>query len=146
MRYYSDICNKFFDKEKDLLKAEEDFLKLKKEKEEKKSKEKQELVADKKLMAKAVEDADAEIDAAQEQYADAIKQAREIIEKANKEAEAITSPAKEKLKNARQKRYNAISAFNKKYGPYSVMYSGDRAYAEFKRNLDFIDEFFTGLF
>lgn len=146
MRYYSDVLKKFFDKEDELIKAEEQHEKLQKELEEKKAKGKQEIVADKKLMAKAVEDADKEIDEAQEQYTKAIQEAKDVIQKAKEEADKIVSPAKEKLNEARQKRYDAIKSFNSKYGPYSVTYTGDKAYTEFKRNYDFINQFFNEFF
>ena len=143
MKYFSEMLNKFFDEEKELTEAEANYEKLQQEKEEEKAKEKQ----NKKLMAQAIEEADKEIDEAQENYIRATKEAKELIKQSTEEADKkLIIPAQERLKDARQKRYDAIKQFNEKYGPYSVTYTGNKAYTEFKRNYDFINQFFDNFF
>lgn len=142
MRYYSDKLNKIFENEEKLIEAEKDFDEL----QAKKEKEKNELLATKKEMATAIETANLAIDDARENYAKVYKEAEQIVEKARKEAEELLKPAREKIKDAQYKKYNAVKEFNKQYGPYTVSYTGERAYNEFKRNSDWLNYMINELF
>lgn len=136
MRYYSDKLKKLFENEKDLTTAEKEFDETleKKEKDTKKE------------MAKAIEKANSEIDDARENYAKVYKEADELVKKARKEAEELLSPAKEKIEEAQKKKYDAVKAFNDKYGTYTVSYTGEKAYNEFKRNSDWFNYMFNKFF
>ena len=97
-------------------------------------------------MANAIEKANSEIDDARENYAKVYKEADELVKKARKEAEDLLKPAKEKIEEAQQKKYDAVKRFNDKYGTYTVSYTGEKAYNEFKRNSDWFDYIFNKLF
>lgn len=135
MKYYSDKVQKLFENEEDLKKAEKEFDEAQAEKE----KRKEELLITKKEMASAIEKANLNIDEARENYANEYKKAEEIISKARQEAEDILKPAREKIEEAQRKKYDAVKEFNKKYGPYTVSYTGEKAYNEFKRNSDWFN-------
>ena len=142
MRYYSDKLEKLFENEEDLSKAEKEFDEM----QAKKEKEKQELLASKKEMATAIEKANETIEEARENYAKVYDEAEKIVKKAKEEAENILKPAREKIKEAQYAKYNAVKAFNQKYGPYTVSYTGEKAYNEFKRNSDWFNHIIRELF
>lgn len=142
MKYYSEKLAKMFSTEEELTKAEKEFEELK----TKKEKQKTELALSKKKMAESIEKANSEIDDARENYAKVYEEAEKIINKARKEAEDLLNPARERIREAQYKKYNAVKEFNNKYGPYTVSYTGEKAYNEFKRSSDWmnymINEFF----
>ena len=72
--------------------------------------------------------------------------AEEIVNKAKSEAAELLKPAKEQIREAQYNKYEKVKQFNNKYGPYSVSYTGEKAYNEFKRSSDWfnylLNEFF----
>lgn len=142
MKYYSEKLDKLFESEK-LLVEEEKKYDLAKAKEEK---EQQKYMASKKEMASKIENANAEIENARENYAKIYDEAQKKIETAKAEAEKMLIPARAKVKDAQYKKYMAVKEFNQNYGPYTVSYTGEKAYNEFRRNSDWlnyiINEFF----
>lgn len=142
MRYYSDKLNKIFKTEEELTAAEKEFDDLN----AKKEKEKNELLVTKKEMAAEIEKANLSIEEAMENYAKVYKEAEEIVNKAKSEAAELLKPAKKNIREAQYNKYEKVKQFNNKYGPYSVSYTGEKAYNEFKRSSDWfnylLNEFF----
>lgn len=138
MKYFSEKLNKAFDTEQLCLDAEAQY-----EKEQAEQKKKEELaIATKKEMANAIEKADQEIDMAYDSYNKAVKQVEELKKEYDKKAEEILKPAREAIKDAQKKRFNALKEFNQKYGTYTKTYTGDKALKEFNRLDSLFDVFF----
>jgi chromosome segregation ATPase len=130
MKFYSEELKKFFDTEEQCLAEEE---KARVEAEEKK--------VTKAKLAKAVEDAEKELDKA---YA-ALKTAEEKVEELQKEyddkVDAIMTPAHDKIKECAKARAEAIKQFNDNFGAYTTTYSGNKALNEFVKIDDMINQF-----
>ena len=136
MQYYSDELKKLFKSEKELKDAEKAAkdLAINKEPEGKRT------------LAKNVEEADVAVDFAYTKYEEALKQAAEILRKANEEATKIRRDAAQEVRKAEATKKEAIRCFNEKYGPYTKIYSGDKALKEYHKAVDrlttdFIDAF-----
>lgn len=137
-KFYSEMLDKYFDREEDCIKAET----LEKERLEKENQPKIEISEfentntvskQKKELAKAVEDADVELSEAYTNLELAKKEASKMIAEARVKAKDIVSPAEQKLYDAYEKKYKAIAEFNDKFGTYSMIYTGNRAAQEFGR-------------
>ena len=126
MQYYSDELKKLFKSEKDLKDAEKAAkdLTINKEPEGKKT------------LARNVEEADSAVDCAYTKYEEALKQAAEIVHKANEEATRIRRDAAQEVRKAEAKKIEAIRCFNEKFGPYTKVYSGDKALKEYHKAVD----------
>ena len=68
MKYYSDLTNKLYENEKELLKAESDYKKVQKEKEDKEALRLSERSKRKKLLANEVEEAEKKVTEANKLY------------------------------------------------------------------------------
>lgn len=144
MKYYSEILKEQFNTEKECLEAEAKYQ-LKKYTEEQKAKENEaKLIAskEKKELSKAVEEAEKAVADAFAQYELVEAQVTELIDECNKKVEELRKPAKQAIQKAEQQKYEAIAAYNKKYGTYSVVYTGDKAFNEFKRLSSIVDKLF----
>ena len=60
-----------------------------------------------------------------------------------KQVDSILEPAKKKVKDAQQKKYEAIKAFNEKFGPFRTIYTGQKAIDEFSRINKLADDFWN---
>lgn len=142
MKYYSEKLNRPFDTEEECVEAEKEFdrqqeqiqKELDKAIAEKKAKE-EEYNASKKELAKVIEAADKKIEEAQSMLDVATTKAREIINEAKQKANEILNAAKSKKAAAQQEKYDAIAAFNKKYGPYTISLTGDKAAEAYNRDI-----------
>ncbi|WP_300924651.1 hypothetical protein [uncultured Clostridium sp.] len=147
MRVYSDKLNKPFDTEEECIKAEKEYDKEQKRLQDeinkavadKKARE-EALNASKKELAKAIESAQAEVNEANNVYEAAKEKATSIINEAKKKAGEILSTAKVKVREAEQKKYEAISAFNRKFGPYTTTLTGTQAADEYNKTMKRIAE------
>lgn len=142
VKYFSEILNKYYDSEKEVLKAEKEFNERKLEEENKKK----EFANKKKTMASAIEKAQNEVELAEEELECANNKAEELFSKAYDDALALITPAKKRVEEAQKSKYEAIREFNVLYGPYSVSYTGEKAYNEWKRSFDRLDTIFNKLF
>ena len=93
-------------------------------------------------MSKAIEEA---TDKVQDAYA-ALKMAKEeaakILDESNEKVENILKVATDDLKEAQKARTDAIVAFNSKFGPYSTVYTGEKARKDYLE----ISQLFNDLF
>lgn len=145
MKIYSEILNKLFDTEDECIAAEEESKKQK-EIAETEKKAKDALVSkQKKELSTAVEEAETKLTKAYEDYEKAKEEVRQILEESNKQCQEILAPAKDAIKKAQQERYEAINAFNNKFGTYTAYYTGDKAYQELKRAAAWLDSLFNRL-
>jgi len=142
MKFYSEVLEKVFD-DVDTLKSEE--AAYQKELAEQKAKE-DAITSRKKELAKAVEVADNELDAAYEAYEEAKKTCDEMREETKRLIAEIMEPATQIVKTAQAKRLEAIQNFNKEFGAFRTTYTGDRAQKEFERSLASFDTLFKQLF
>ena len=158
--FYSEELNKYFDSKEECERAEFQYKQDKLDKEAKlaaaEEKKREELALaskEKKELSKAVEEATQKVTEAYNAYdlarEDCEKLREEYESKITKlkadykeEYEAILSPVKEAIKKAEKEKYEAIAAYNKKYGTYSVIYSGEKAFDEFKRFSTLADRLF----
>lgn len=151
--FYSELLNKYFDDEKECHKAELEFQVAKEQAEKKKQEEakalevkKAEISKEKKVMADAIQEAETELNEAYANLKIAKEQVQKILEESNKQMDAILKPAKEAVREAENKKFNAICEFNKKFGVYTKVYNGDKALEEFNRNRLFFNEIFNDFF
>ena len=122
MRYYSDELKQFFNTEESLLAAEET------------ARQKQESAkATKAKYAKAVKDAEAEIELAKKAYEEAEQKVAELQKTYDEKVKAIMDPARKRYIEANRVRATAIKKFNDKYGTYTTTYTGDDALEEFNK-------------
>lgn len=129
--FYSDVLNKYFDSEEECLRQE-----LVEKKKVAVKKEEQLKTDSRKQAAKEVEEAVKAVSDAWDDLKDAEARAKVAYTQ-------IVTPAKEKLKEAEQKRLKAIQEFNKKFGVYTKRYTGEEAKAEFLRTIAGIEDLFN---
>lgn len=130
MRFYSDELRKFFDTEEQCLAEEEKARVAAEEKKVTKAK-----------MAKAVEDADKELDTAYEELKAAKAQVEELQKEYDAKVDAIMNPAHDKIKACTRARADAIKAFNDNFGVYTTTYTGNKALNEFSKIEDMMNHF-----
>jgi len=155
--FYSEILDKYFDSKSECRRAELQYQLDKQEKEkaaklaEEKRKEETAVASkEKKALADVIEDAEKRVTAAQndyqvayDKYKEKITQAKEAYAKAVEDASNELTPAKLAIKEAQKARYEAIKAFNDKYGTYTVAYTGDKAYREMQKTINAINDVFN---
>lgn len=135
MRYFSDELKQFFDTEESLLAAEET------------ARQKQESAkATKAKYAKAVEDAEAEIDAARKAYDDAEAKVAELQKEYDEKVKEIMDPAVQRYVEAKRARATAIKEFNDKYGTYTTTYTGNDALNELEKFTSRFEKLFHNRF
>lgn len=129
MKFYSEKLDQLFDTLEELQSAESVNSKKKSKKVvvEEPVVEKQPEIPTKKQLAAAVEAADEAVKEAYANYETAKAHAEELSKKYLAEVNAILDPAEKAVKEAEQKRYEAIRNFNNSYGAYQVTYTGARA-------------------
>ena len=145
MKYYSEKLDKLFDSLEELQVAEKSKSKRKTPVAE----ETQPAIPSRKELAAAVESADAAVKDAYAQYESAKVKAEELSKKYLEEVNSIIDPAQKAVKDAEQKRYEAIRNFNNSYGAYQVTYNGARAAEEMMkaiRNINSKSNFFRDFF
>lgn len=130
MRFYSDELKRFFDTEEECLSAEET---AKVEAEEKK--------VTKAKLAKAVEDAEKDLDEAYAGLEEAKKKVTELQKEYDEKVDAIMNPARDLIKECTKARADAIKAFNDKFGVYTTTYTGNKALNEFLKLDNMINQF-----
>lgn len=147
MKVYSEVTKQLYDTVEACQTAEEKFAKeeaVKRAKAEEALKQAEVAAANEKAMVskKKKELADA-ISVADEAYSEACKkydaaraQARDIIAEAQKNADEIVNAAAKEVRAASQKRFNAISEFNKNFGTYKTVLTGSKAMEEANRMLN----------
>lgn len=128
--------------EKECIEADkkyEEELKAKKDNELKKVEaEKNAVATKKKEKAQAVEDARKKCAEATKLYQVAKKKAEDILREANKKAEEVLKEAAAKVEKASEERMNAVIDFNKEFGPYRTVLTGNDAIDAFNNDF-FVD-------
>ena len=130
MRFYSDELKKFFDTEEECLSAEETAKVKAEEKKVTKAK-----------LAKAVEDAEKDLDEAYAGLEEAKKKVAELQKEYDDKVDAIMNPAHDLIKECTKARAEAIKEFNDNFGVYTTTYSGNKALNEFAKTAAMIDQF-----
>ena len=130
MRYYSDELKQFFDTEEKLLAEEEKARQAAEEKKVTKAK-----------LAKAVEDAEKDLDEAYAGLKSAEEKVGELQKEYDAKVDAIMTPAHDRIKECAKARAEAIKKFNDKFGVYTTTYSGNKALNEFAKIDDMINQF-----
>ena len=146
MKFYSELLDKLYDSTEQLTEEETAYLKKKADAEAKKAAKNEQPANLKKELAKAIEDADAELDDAYEAYKEAKQTCNEMWEETRKLVADIMQPATQIVKTAQAKRLEAIQNFNKEFGAFRTTYTGDKAQKEFERCLSDFDSLFKQLF
>lgn len=142
MKYFSEKLNKTYDTVEALELAEKEY----EEKQNALAKATNEVSNEKRKLATAVEAAEKNLADAYAHYDTTIEECKKIQEEANKKITEKLSPAKKLVKEAEKRKYDALVAFNNKYGVYTTTYTGKKAYDEFKRTCAWMDEIFNALF
>ena len=135
MRFYSDELKKFFDTEAQCLAEEE---KARVEAEEKK--------VTKAKLAKAVEDADKDLDEAYAGLEEAKKQVAELQKEYDEKVDAIMTPARDLIKECTKARAEAIKEFNDNFGVYTTTYTGNKALNEFVKAEEMLNKLFKRIY
>ena len=139
MKYYSDLTNKLYENEKELLKAESDYKKVQKEKEDKEALRLSERSKQKKILANEVEEAEKKVTEANKLYELAQNRAAEILEKSNKEVSDILEEAQKRVEEAEKAKLDALMKFTKEFGSYKTEYTGSKAVEEFHKSMGRFD-------
>ena len=134
MKIYSEVTKEMYDSVKECQKAEEAYAKQQLEAEEKAkaleakvAEEKAVISKKRKELSDAIEKADEEYAAACNVYDVARKQADEVILEAKKKANELLNAAAKEVEKASEKKMNAVSQFNKEFGPYRTVVTGNKA-------------------
>lgn len=149
MKITSELTGKEYKTVEECLRAEEEFKlqELKKEKDAKKETIKlNELAKTKKELAKAIEDADEKVSEANKLYEVAEQKVADILDKSNKEAQKVLDEAREKVKIAEEEKLNALMKFNKEFGTYKTVITGEKAAEEYKKAVDRFNNSFNSVF
>lgn len=146
MKYFSDVTKEMYETPEALEEAEAAYLEARDGCNDDVSELNPELTTNvenkepqkptKKQLAKDVEDAEQELQAANSELSIAQKQVEELSKDYLKAVDEILAPAKKRVQEAQQAKYNAISRFNAEYGAYQVTYTGSRAAEEMLRAMD----------
>ena len=134
MKIYSEVTKELYDDVKECQKAEEAYAKKQLEAEEKQkaleakvAEEKAAISKKRKELSDAIEKADEDYVAACNVYDVARKQADDIIVEARKKASDILSAAAKEVEKASENKMNAVAEFNKEFGPYRTVVTGNKA-------------------
>ena len=143
MKFYSEKLNQIFDTPEELQAAEAATKSTVKKKKAaatpaEKPVESPEAITRKQLAAD-VESAEQSVKAAYADYEAAKVKAEELSKQYLAQVDAILEPAKKAIKDAEQKRYQAIKNFNEKFGAYQVTYTGARAADEMIKAMNSIN-------
>lgn len=122
MKYYSEQLKSMFDTEEQLLAAEETARQKKESAKVTKAK-----------YAKAVKDAENQVEIAHKSYDKAISKVQELQKEYDQKVKEIMDPAVDQLVKAQKDRADAITKFNDKYGTYTTTYTGNEALKEFDK-------------
>lgn len=152
MKITSEITNKEYATVEECLKAEAEFKSAKEQAASNKtSTEKKKLVdvieACEKATNVAYENLEIAKSEVREMYAKSKKELEELIDKRNEEMSKVLEPVEKAVKDAERAKYNAISNFNKQFGVYRKVYTGEDAIKDLKKSftlgsiLDFLDFF-----
>lgn len=151
--FYSENLNKYFDTESECQEAEKQYaeameakskaLAAAKEKEEAK---KNEISKQKKVLADAIDEADKAVTTAYSNLEVVYAAANDMLKEAKQKANKLVDEAKTQLKDAQQKKFEAVSKFNEKFGTYTTIYTGDRALEELRRATSWVNDIFNNFF
>lgn len=130
MKYYSEELKKFFDTAEQCFAEEERARVAAEEKKVTKAK-----------LAKAIEDAEKDLDEAYAGLDEAKQKVAELQKEYDEKVDAIMNPARDLIKECTKARADAIKAFNDKFGVYTTTYSGNKALNEFAKTANMIDQF-----
>ena len=131
MKFYSEQLKRFFDTEEQWLEEEEKAKTAIETTKQTKAK-----------LAKAIENADKELDDAYAALTAAEKQVEELQNEYDQRVADIMDPARERIRECIKKRAEAIKEFNEKYGVYTTTYTGNKALNELMRADKIIDDLF----
>ena len=129
MKFYSEELKKFFDTEEQCLAEEEKARVAAEEKKVTKAK-----------LAKAIEDAEKDLDEAYAGLEEAKKKVAELQKEYDEKVDAIMNPARDLIKECIKTRAEAIKEFNDKFGVYTTTYAGNKALNEFAKMASTIDQ------
>lgn len=146
MKYYSELTKKYYDNDAECLKAEAEFTATKEAEEAKKKELANQISKEKKELSDAIDVASEALAEAYHDYEEAKKIVAELKEEFNKKAKDILDPAEECVRDAQKAKTDAIMAFTKRFGTYSMLYTGDKAYNEFKLASSWFDNFLNDVF
>lgn len=131
MKFYSEQLKQFFDTEEQCLAEEEKARNAAEEKKITKAK-----------LAKAVDDADKDLDEAYAGLEEAKKQVAELQKEYDAKVDAIMNPARDRIKECVAARAAAIKNFNDNFGVYTTTYTGNKALNELAK----MDKIFDNIF
>lgn len=143
MKIYSEETKKFYDSVEECEKAEADF-RAEKEKLalEKETKEK-EVSRRKKELSDIVDATETALNDAYKNYEDVKKEAEEELTKAYENYKEKIAEAAKIVKDNELERNKAIREFNKEFGTFKKVYTGEKADREFDRIAKMFDNLFT---
>lgn len=142
MKITSELTGKEYKTVDECLKAEEEYKKGLEEKATTEAKKLNELGKEKKLLAKAIEEAEDKVREAENLYEVARQKAADILDESNKQVEKILSDAREKVKQAEEEKLNAVMKFNKEFGTYKTVITGEKAAEEYNKAVKRFDNMF----
>jgi len=163
--FYSEVLDKYFDDEKECTKAEVQYQLDKQDKEraaleEKKKaelaevKRNEELAAtskEKKALSDAIEKSEVALTDAQNEYRTACEKYKEEVRRLKSEyinsvkklEDELIKPTMDVVKECQEKKYEALKNFNDRFGTYTVKYTGEKAYNEMRKTIDFMNNIFN---
>jgi ABC-type multidrug transport system ATPase subunit len=92
-------------------------------------------------LAKAVEDAEKDLDEAYAGLEEAKKQVAELQKEYDDKVDAIMNPARDLIKECTKARADAIKQFNDNFGVYTTTYTGNKALNELAKAEEMFNKF-----
>ena len=138
---YKELAGQVFDSIESCTSAEREIDKIKHLEHEKNSA----ISARKKQLVKDIEAADKRVKDAYDERVKTKEKVQEILEESNKKMMTMLDDANVKVREAEKARRDAIIAYNKEFGTYQAVYTGDRAQKEFDRLTKQFDSTFTDM-
>lgn len=149
MKYYSELLDKLFDDDEQLIKEENRYYELTHPDVDtetsvsmsaEETSDKKLISKEKKELSQKIEEADTALDLAYENYEKAKAKVVELKKETDQKCQDIIKEAKKQLRAAQDSKYARVASFNDKFGPYSVSYTGDKALKEMNRHLSWFDD------
>ena len=145
MKFYSEELEALYDSPEQLEAAEKAAAAKKAAEEARRKQQIENNVKLKKELAGAIDAADETLNLAYKHLADTKAECKKLADETNAKIREMLNAARKSVTDAEKARVNAISEFNKKFGPFQKCYSGDKAKEELQRMNSIFDELF-GMF
>ena len=142
MKVYSEETKKFYETVEECEKAEAEYKAEKEKLALEKADKDKEVSKRKKELSDIVDDAETALNVAYKDYEDVYKKAQEELQTALDVYKSKIFDATENIKKKEEERNKAIRNFNREFGTFKKIYTGEQADREFDRIVNMFDNLF----